>query len=73
MFAPSKFHMREYYVLKSQIHFPVTPTYMESLSGENADDYYKVMYDEIQSLMRIDTYDIISRNSVADHNTLPGT
>ena len=30
---PSMFHMRESYVLKSQIHDPDTPTYMEALSG----------------------------------------
>ena len=29
--------MIEYYVIKSQIHNPDTPTYMEALSGENAE------------------------------------
>ena len=33
MDAPSAFHIREYYVLKYQIHNPDTPTYMEALSG----------------------------------------
>ena len=45
---------------------------MESLSGKNADEYYKSMDDEFQSLMRRDTWDIVSRKSVADHNVLPG-
>ena len=31
------------------------------------------MDDEIQSLMRRKTWDIVSRKSVADHNVLPGT
>ena len=31
------------------------------------------MDDEIQSLMRRDTWEIVSRKSVADHNVLPGT
>ena len=31
------------------------------------------MDDEIQSLMRRYTWDIVSRKSVADHNVLPGT
>ena len=31
------------------------------------------MYDEIQSLMRRDTWEIVSRKSVADNNVLPGT
>ena len=30
------------------------------------------MDDEIQSLMRRDTWDIVSRKSGADHNVLPG-
>ena len=34
MDTPSTFHMRECYVLKTQIHDPDTPTYMEALSGE---------------------------------------
>ena len=29
----STFHMREFYVLKTQSHDPDTPTYMEALSG----------------------------------------
>ena len=39
------FHMREYYVLKSQSHYPDTPTYMETLSGENVEEYSKAMDD----------------------------
>ena len=35
MDMPSAFHMRESYVLRTQIHDPDTPTYMEALSGEN--------------------------------------
>ena len=31
------------------------------------------MDDEIQSLMRRDTWEIFSKKSVADHNMLPGT
>ena len=31
---------------------------MESLAGDHADDYYKAMDDEIQILMRRDTWDI---------------
>ena len=31
------------------------------------------MDDEIESLMRWDTWEIVSRKSVADHNLLPGT
>ena len=33
MDVSSTFHMREYYVLKYQIHDPDNPTYMEALSG----------------------------------------
>ena len=35
MDMPSAFHMRESYVLRTKIHDPDTPTYMEALSGEN--------------------------------------
>ena len=47
METPSTFHMREYYILKSHIHDTDTPTYMEALSGENAEEYFKAMNDEI--------------------------
>ena len=65
--------MRESYVVKYQIHDTDTSMYMGELSGENADEYYRAMYDEIQSFMRRDTLEIVSRKSVADHNVLPGT
>ena len=73
MGAPSTFHMREYYVLKNQSHDRDNPTYMEELPGKNMEEYFKVMDDEIKSLMRRETWWIVSRNSVADHNMLPGT
>ena len=34
MDTSSMFHMRESYALKTQIHDPDTPTYIEALSGE---------------------------------------
>ena len=46
---------------------------MEALSGENTDEYFKAMDDEIQSLTRRDTWDIVSMKSVVDHNMLPRT
>ena len=67
----STFHMREYYDLKTQSHYPDTPTYMEALSGENLEEYFKAMDYEIQSLMRRNTWEIVSRKSVADHNIVP--
>ena len=73
MDTPSTFHIRKSYVLKTQIHDPDAPTYMEKLSGKNLDEYFKAMYNEIQSLMRRDTWEIVSRKSVADYNVLPGT
>ena len=38
MDTPSTFHMRKSYVLKTHIHDPDTPTYMEALSGENSEE-----------------------------------
>ena len=73
MDAPSKFHMRESYVIKSQVKHPDTPTYMEALSGKHTDEYYKATYDEINILTRRDTWDIVSRKSISDQNVLPGT
>ena len=46
---------------------------MEALSDKNLEEYFKAMDDEIQSLMRRDTWEIVSRKSVDDHNVLPGT
>ena len=54
MDTPSTFNMREYYALKTQSHDTDNPTYMEALSGENSEEYFKSMDDEIQSLMRRD-------------------
>ena len=45
---------------------------MEELSGENSEEYYKAMDDEIKSLMIRDTWEIVLRKSVADKNVLPG-
>ena len=67
------FHMREYYVLKYQRHYPDTTTYMETLSGENTDEYSKAMDDGIKNIMRRDTWDIVSKKSVADQNVRLGT
>ena len=73
MDTPSTFHMRESYALKTQIHDTNTPKYMETLSGENLEEYFKAMDDEIQSLTRRDTWGVVLRKSVSDHNVLPGT
>ena len=73
MDTPSAFYMRESYVLKSQSHYPDTPKYMEALSGKNSEEYFKAMDDEIQSLTRRETWEIVLRKSVADHYVLPGT
>ena len=43
--------MREYHVLKTEGHYPDTTTYMEALSGENAEEQFKEMDDKIQSIM----------------------
>ena len=59
MHTPWKFHMRESYALKTQIHDPDNPTYMEALSGKNPEEYFKAMDDEIQSLTRRDTWEIV--------------
>ena len=55
MDVPSTFHMIESYVLKSQINDPDTPKYMEELSGEHVDKYYKAMDYEIKIIMRRET------------------
>ena len=58
------------HVLKYKKHHPDTPTHMQALSGENRDEYYKAIDDEIHSLMRRETWEIVSSNSVADNNVL---
>ena len=45
MDTPPTFHTRESYSLKTQSHDPDTPTYMEALSGENLEEYFKAMDD----------------------------
>ena len=73
MDMPSTFYMRESYAFKNQSHDPYTPTYKEALSGENSEEYFKATDDEIQSLMRRDTWKIVSSKSVADQHVFPGT
>ena len=46
---------------------------MEDISGEHTNEYYKEMYDKIQSLIRRDTWEVVPRNSVSDHNMIIGT
>ena len=41
--------------------------------NKNKDEYFKAMDDEIQSLMRSYTWDIVSRKSVAGQNVIPET
>ena len=63
MYAPSTFHMRESYVLKYQSQDTDTPTYMEALPGENAEEYFKATDDENRILMIRDTWDIFKEVS----------
>ena len=65
--------MREYYVLKSQSHGTDTTTHMKALSGENTEEYFKATYDEINSIIRRDIWEIVLRESIADQNVLLGT
>ena len=46
---------------------------MEVLSGEQADEYFNTMDDEIQSLMIKGNMWDFSMKSVSDNNVLPGT
>ena len=64
MDTPSTFHTKESFDIKNQSHDPDTPTYMEALLGENLEEYYKVMVDEIKRLMRRDTWEIVLSKSV---------
>ena len=50
--------MKESDVLKTQSHNPETPTYKEDLSGKNLEEYFKAMYDKIQSLIKRETWEI---------------
>ena len=55
----------------TQIHNPDNKTYMEALSGENAEEYQKEMDDDIQIIIERDIWKIVLRKSVADQNVLP--
>ena len=46
---------------------------MEALSGENTEYFLNTTDDEIQSLTRRETWEIVLRKSIADHNMLPVT
>ena len=41
--TPTTFHTRESYAIKTQSHDPDTLIYMEALSGENTEEYFKAM------------------------------
>ena len=65
--------MRESNDLNTERHDTDTPMYMEALSGKILEEYFKAMDDEIQIIMRRNTWEIVSRKSAADNNMLPGT
>ena len=44
--------MREFYAIKSQIHYLNNPKYTEVLSGKHSELQYKAMIYEVQSLIR---------------------
>ena len=44
-----------------------------NLSDESTDEYFKAMDDRIQSIMRRETWEILLRKSIYDHNVLPVT
>ena len=44
---------------------------METFSGENTDEYFKAMDDKIQGLMKRETWEIVLRISISDHDVLP--
>ena len=73
MDTPSTFLMRDSHIIKPQSHDPDTPTYMEALSGESAEEYFKAVDDEIQSLIRRDTWEIVLRKLISDPNVIMGT
>ena len=64
--------MREYFSLRYLNHSIDTTTYMEAITDDHADEYYKDIDDEIHSLMIRDTREVIPRNSVSYDNVLPG-
>jgi hypothetical protein len=53
---------------------PDTPSYMEAMSGDNAEDYWVTMKGEIDSLVKRQTWDIVPRSSCAPNALIvPGT
>ena len=46
---------------------------METLSGENTDEYFKAIDEGIQCLMRMEKWEIVLRKSIDDQNVLPVT
>jgi hypothetical protein len=56
---------------------PGTPSYMEAISGDNAEDYWVKMKGEIDSLVKHQTWDIVPRSSCAPNALIalivPGT
>ena len=46
---------------------------METLSGENTDEYFKAMDYIILRLIRRETWEIVLRESIDDNNVLPVT
>ena len=47
--------------------------YMEALSGENSEEYFQAMDNEIKRFMKRYTWENVPRKLVADHNVIPGT
>ena len=50
-----------------------TPTYVQAMTGEDADEYYLAMAKEVHQLEEKQTWQIVDHTSICDANVLPGT
>ena len=55
-------------------HDPDTPSYVEAMSGEQSEDYWRAMQEEISALVKRNTWEILPRSQCPiGTNVVPGT
>ena len=65
--------MTEYYAFKYHSNDTYNKIYMDSLSGENREEYYKYMGDKFHIVIIRNTWGLVSKKYLADHPVLPVT
>ena len=58
---------------KKKTNDPDTPTYMEAMSGDDAESFWEAMQKEIEALVKRKTWSVVPRSVAGGSDIVPGT